>query len=63
MQTRKIQLQHPQLELFHPQPELIAWHKLPCEIQERAKTSLVKLLREYARTRLPRPGVKAGKHE
>ena len=49
MQTRKIQLQHPQLELFHPQPELIAWHKLPCEIQERAKTSLVKLLREYAR--------------
>jgi len=33
MQTRKIQLQHPQLELFHPQPELIDWHKLPRETQ------------------------------
>jgi hypothetical protein len=63
MQTRKIQLQHPQLELFHPQPELIDWHKLPRETQQRVKTLLVKLLREYARTPLPRPGVKVGKHE
>jgi hypothetical protein len=61
MQTRRIQLQHPQLELFHPQAELIDWHKLPRETQEKAKT--LKLLREYARTRLPRPGVKAGNHE
>ena len=55
MQTRKIQLQYPQLELFHSQPELIDWHKLPRETQQRAKTLLVKLLREYARTPLPRP--------
>ena len=57
MQTRKIQLQHPQLELFHPEPEpeLIDWHKLPRETQQRAKTLLVNLLREYARTPLPRP--------
>jgi hypothetical protein len=61
MQTRKLQLQHPQLELFHPQPELIDWHKLPRETQQRVKTLLIKLLREYARTPLPRPGEKAGK--
>jgi hypothetical protein len=61
MQTRKIQLQAPQLELFHPQPELIDWRELPRETQQRVKTLLVKLLREYARTPLPRPGVKAGK--
>jgi hypothetical protein len=48
MQTRKIQLQRQQLELFHPQPELIDWHKLPRETQERAKTFLVKLLRARA---------------
>ena len=36
MQTRKLQLQHPQLELFHPQPELIDWRKLPRETQQRA---------------------------
>ena len=47
MQTRKLQLQHPQLELFHPQPELIDWHKLPRETQQRVKTLLIKLLREY----------------
>ena len=63
MQTRKIQLQHLQLELFHPKPDLIDWYKLPRETQEKAKTLLVKLLREYARTWLPRPGVKAGNHE
>ena len=63
MQTRKIQLQHPQLELFHPQPELIDWHMLPRETQQRVKTLLVKLLREYARTPLPRLGVKAGDHD
>ena len=63
MQTRKIQLQYPQLELFHPQPELIDWHKLPHETQQRVKTLLVKLLREYARTPLPRPGVKAGNRD
>ena len=44
MQTRKLQLQHPQLELFHPQPELIDWHKLPRETQQKAKTLVVKLL-------------------
>ncbi|MFL6452126.1 MAG: hypothetical protein ACJ746_31335 [Bryobacteraceae bacterium] len=63
MQTRKIQLQPPQLELFHPQPELISWHELPHETQQKAKTLLVKLLREHARTWLPCPGVKAGNHE
>jgi hypothetical protein len=63
MQTRKIQLQHPQLELFHPQPELIDWHKLPRETQQRAKTLLVRLLREHLESRLPRPGAKAGEHE
>ena len=63
MQTRKLQLQHPQLELFHPQPELIDWHKLPGETQQRVKTLLVKLLREYLRTPLPRPDDKAGNHE
>ena len=62
MQTRKLQLQHPQLELFHPQPELIDWYKLPRETQQRVKTLLVKLLREYARTPLPL-GVKAGNYE
>ena len=59
MQTRKLQLQHPQLELFHP-PELIDWHMLPRETQQRVKILLVKLLREYAQTPLARPGVKAG---
>jgi len=63
MQMRKIRLQHPQLELFPPQSEVIDWHKLPRETQQQAKTCLVELLREHARTRLPRPGVKAGNHE
>jgi hypothetical protein len=63
MQTRKLQLQRPQLELFHPQPELIDWHKLPRETQQGVKTLLVKLLREYVRTPLPRPGDKAGNYE
>ena len=63
MQTRKLQFQRPQLELFHPQPELIDWHKLPREIQQTVKTLLVKLLREHVRTPLPRPGDKAGNYE
>jgi len=63
MQTRQIQIQHLQLELFHPQPELIDWHKLPHETQQKVKTLLVKLLREYARTPLPRPGIEAGNHD
>ena len=63
MQTRKIQLQRPQLELFHPQPELIDWPKLPRETQQRVKTLLVKLLREHVRTPLPGPSNKAGNYE
>ena len=63
MQTRKIQLQHPQLELFHPQSELIDWQMLPRETQQSVKTLLVKLLREYVRTPLPRLGVKEDNHD
>jgi hypothetical protein len=37
MQIRKIQLQHPQLELFHPQPELIDWHMLLRETQAKGE--------------------------
>lgn len=63
MQIHKIQIQQLQLELFYPQPELIDWHELPRETQQKTKTLLVKLLREYARTPLPRPGAKAGNHD
>jgi|GraSoiStandDraft_13_1057314.scaffolds.fasta_scaffold902584_1 hypothetical protein len=63
MQTRRIQLQHWQLELFYPQSELIHWHKLPHDIQQETKTLLAKLLREYLGTQLPRSTVKESKYE
>jgi|1186.fasta_scaffold817844_2 hypothetical protein len=63
MQTRRIRLQHCQLELFYPQSDVIHWHKLPDEIQQQTKTLLAKLLRECLETQLPRSSVKEGNHE
>lgn len=48
MQTHTSRLQRAQLELFHPRSEATHWHKLPHEIQQRAVTLLVRLLREYS---------------
>lgn len=63
MQSRKIRLQQRQLELFHPPSEVIHWHKLPREIQQKTKTLLVKLLQEHSGTQLPRSRPKEGTHE
>ena len=63
MQAHRIRLQDPQLELFHPRSEVIHWHKLPREIQQKTKTLLAKLLREHSGTQLPRSRVKQSNHE
>ena len=63
MQTRRVRLQDLQLELFRPQSEVIDWHTLPRETQQKTMGLLVKLLREYSETQLPCSEVTEGKHE
>ena len=63
MQTRRMRLQNPQLELFRPQSEVIDWHILPRDIQQETMRLLAKLLREHSETQLPRCQVTEGNHE
>ena len=63
MQTSRVQLQDLQLELFRPQSEVIDWHILPREIQQKTLRLLVKLLREQAETQLPCSEMTEGSHE
>jgi hypothetical protein len=63
MQAHRIRLQDPQLELFRPQFEVIDWHKLPRETQQKTMALLTKLLREHSEAQQPRSAVKEGAHE
>ena len=42
----------PQIELFHPPPQIPAWAKLPREIRQKTVKLLTQLLREHSR-RIP----------
>jgi hypothetical protein len=63
MQTRRSRRQHPQLELFRRQSEVIDWHKLPRETQQKMRKLLANLLRQHSGTQLPHAMVKEGNHE
>ena len=63
MQTRRVRLQDLQLELFRPQSEVIDWHTLPRETQQKTLRLLTKLLREHSETELPCSKVTEGNHE
>jgi hypothetical protein len=51
------------LELFHPQSEVIDWHRLPRETQRKTTTLLAHLLREQSGIQLLHSVVKESKHE
>jgi hypothetical protein len=63
MPTRTGRFQRAQLELFQPRSEAIHWHKLPCEIQQKAVTIVAKLLREHAAVPLRPATAKESNHE
>ena len=63
MQTHRVRLQDLQLELFRPQSEMIDWHILPRETQQKTLRLLVKLLREHSETQLPCSEATEGNHE
>jgi hypothetical protein len=39
----------PQIELFHPPPQIPTWPKLPQEIRQKTVNLLAQLLREHSR--------------
>ena len=63
MQTSVNRAQRTQLELFRPQSELIDWHKLPREVQQKTVTLVAILLREHSNIPLRRSVVKESSHE
>jgi len=50
----------PQVDLFHPPPQLPAWVKLPREIRQQVVTLLAQMLREHHRRILTGLGKEAG---
>lgn len=63
MPTRTIRLSRTQWELFHPQSEIIDWHKLPRECQQKMMTLLTKLLREHSESQLRHAVAREDSHE
>jgi len=51
----------PQIELFHPPPQIPAWPKLPREIRQKTVELLAQLLREHRKRILAsQPGKERG---